>query len=122
MVTNVSSFGRSGLFDWVVQRITAVVLASYAFYVLGMFMIHPEMNYVVWQGVFDSFAMRFFTLLALLSLLAHGWVGMWTISTDYITPRQMGSVANVTRILFQLLCVFLTLLYLVWGIEILWGN
>ncbi|MEZ5492058.1 MAG: succinate dehydrogenase, hydrophobic membrane anchor protein [Gammaproteobacteria bacterium] len=122
MVTSVSSFGRSGLFDWVIQRITAVVLASYTLCILSTLVLNPDMDYQQWQEVFSSFAMRFFTLVALLSILAHGWIGMWTISTDYLTTRMFGTKGTVLRILFQLGCVLLTLLYLVWGIDILWGN
>lgn len=122
MVTNVSSFGRSGLFDWVVQRLTAVILASYTLCILTTLVLNPGLDYAQWQEVFSSFGMRFFTLVALLSILAHGWIGMWTISTDYLTSRMMGSKATTIRILFQLGCVILTLLYLVWGIEILWGD
>jgi succinate dehydrogenase / fumarate reductase membrane anchor subunit len=54
--------------------------------------------------------------------LFHGWIGMWTISTDYLTSRLMGSKATLIRVVFQLGCVLLTLLYLVWGVEILWGS
>lgn len=122
MVTNISSFGRSGLSDWVIQRISAVILASYTLFILAALLLTPDMDYPQWRALFSSFAMRFFTLVTLLSVLAHGWIGMWTISTDYLTPRMIGSGANVIRILFQLGCILLTLLYLVWGIEILWGN
>ncbi|MCB1671321.1 MAG: succinate dehydrogenase, hydrophobic membrane anchor protein [Gammaproteobacteria bacterium] len=122
MVTNVSSFGRSGLFDWVVQRVSAVILASYTLCILSTLLLNPDMTYPEWQLVFDSFSMRFFTLLTLLAILAHGWIGMWTISTDYLTTRMMGGKGTVLRIGFQLLCIGLTLLYLVWGIDILWGN
>jgi succinate dehydrogenase / fumarate reductase membrane anchor subunit len=122
MVTNVSSFGRSGLFDWVIQRLTALILASYAMYLFALLLFHPDLDYQQWQAMFSSFRMRFFSLVALLSILAHGWIGMWTISTDYLTPRLMGSKATLIRIVFQLGCVLLTLLYLVWGVEILWGS
>ena len=47
---------------------------------------------------------------------------MWTISTDYLTSRLMGSKATPIRLVFQLGCVLLALLYLVWGAEILWGS
>ena len=122
MVTNISSFGRSGLYDWIVQRLTAVILASYALCILGTLLQHPEMSFQEWQAVFEPFAMRFFTLLALLSLLAHGWIGMWTVATDYLTEMALGNKATVIRFLFQSLCVLFTLFYLVWGIEILWGS
>ena len=32
MVASATSFGRSGLHDWLVQRVTAVVLAVYVIY------------------------------------------------------------------------------------------
>jgi len=122
MVTSVSSFARSGLADWVIQRLTAIVMGCYTLYLLSIFLFHPGMDYQLWHDVFASFAMRFFTLLTLLCILAHAWIGMWTISTDYLTPRMLGAKATVLRIAFQLACILLILLYLVWGIEILWGN
>ena len=122
MVTNVSSFGRSGVFDWVVQRLTALILAAYAIYLMTILLLNPDLDFQQWQALFSSFRMRFFSLVALLSIVAHGWIGMWAISTDYLTTRLMGPKATVLRILFQIGCILLTLLYLVWGIEILWGN
>jgi succinate dehydrogenase / fumarate reductase membrane anchor subunit len=122
MVTNVSSFGRSGLVDWVVQRVTAVILACYALYIFVLLVFHPELDYQTWQAMFASFRMRFFSLIALLSILAHGWIGMWAISTDYLTSRLMGPKATPIRIAFQIGCVLLTVFYLVWGIEILWNK
>ena len=37
MVTQVMSLSRSGLADFVVQRVTAVILAAYTFYLIGFF-------------------------------------------------------------------------------------
>jgi succinate dehydrogenase / fumarate reductase membrane anchor subunit len=64
------------------------------------------------SGVFDWF--RIFSLLALLSLGAHAWVGLWTVTTDY-----MKSMAP--RFLVQALCGLTMFVYAVWGIQILWG-
>jgi succinate dehydrogenase / fumarate reductase membrane anchor subunit len=122
MVTNVSSFGRSGLYDWVMQRITAVILGAYTLCMLGTFIFNPDLDYAQWRDLFASFPMKFFTLLAILSICAHGWIGMWTVSTDYLTPTMVGRNATVLRLLFQILCALFTLLYLVWGVQILWGS
>ena len=122
MVTNISSFGRSGLYDWVMQRITAVILAAYTFCILGTFILNPDLDYQQWRGVFESLPMRFFTLLAVLALSAHGWVGMWTIATDYLTPKMVGNKATILRLSFQVLCALLILFYLVWTVQILWGT
>jgi succinate dehydrogenase / fumarate reductase, membrane anchor subunit len=121
MVSSITSLGRSGVYDWLVQRITAVILAAYTLCLFGTLITNPELGYAQWQTVFQNSAMRLFSLLALLSLCAHAWIGMWTISTDYLTHRMIGSSATVVRFLFQIGCGLLTFVYFVWGIQILWG-
>ncbi|MGB4246112.1 MAG: succinate dehydrogenase, hydrophobic membrane anchor protein [Pseudohongiellaceae bacterium] len=121
MVTNVTSFGRSGLYDWVIQRITAVVLAVYFVALLGYLLINPDLTYQQWQALFATTWVRIASLLALLALCAHAWIGLWTISTDYLTADMIGAKATVIRFLFQTACVVLMFIYLVWGIQILWG-
>ncbi len=121
MVTNVTSFGRSGLYDWLVQRITAVVLAVYLVTLLGYLILTPDLDYQQWQGLFSATWMRIASLMALMALCAHAWIGMWTISTDYLTSDMLGGKATVIRFLFQAACVVLMFIYLVWGIQILWG-
>jgi succinate dehydrogenase / fumarate reductase membrane anchor subunit len=52
--------------------------------------------------------------MALLSFGAHAWIGLWTISTDYIK-------AMVFRFIFQALSGLVMFVYVVWGVQILWG-
>ena len=35
MVTNVTNLSRSGLYDWMAQRVSAVLLAVYVLFLLG---------------------------------------------------------------------------------------
>ena len=121
MVTNVTSFGRSGLYDWVVQRLTAVVLGVYFVGLFGYLIMNPDLNFQQWQALFSTTWMRIASLMALLSLCAHAWVGLWTVSTDYLTTYLIGSKATVLRLLWQVGSVVLMFIYLVWGIQILWG-
>lgn len=121
MVTNVTSFGRSGLYDWVVQRITAVVLAIYFVTLFGYLLLSPNLDYQQWQELFSTTWIRIASLMALMALCAHAWIGMWTISTDYLTSDMLGGKATLIRFLFQAACVVLIFIYLVWGIQILWG-
>lgn len=121
MVTNVTNLGRSGLFDWLIQRFSAIILAAYTLCLLGSFVVHPDMDYLQWRAIFDSNPMRFFSLITVLALCAHAWIGMWTISTDYLTSLQLGSKATVIRLVFQAGCALLTAVYLLWGIQIFWG-
>lgn len=121
MVTSVTSLGKNGLYDWVVQRATAVVLGVYFLCLMGFLIATPDLTYDQWSGYMNSTYMRVFTLIALVSMAAHAWVGLWTISTDYLTTRQLGAAGTVIRIAFQAVCALVTVVYVVWGIQILWG-
>jgi len=114
MVTSITSFGRSGLYDWMIQRVTAVVLMAYTIFMLAYLLFNPGLDYAQWSALFQGTFMRLFSLLAILSLAAHAWIGLWSVSTDYIKP-------TVLRFMFQSLCGLLAFVYVVWGIQILWG-
>jgi succinate dehydrogenase / fumarate reductase membrane anchor subunit len=121
MVTSVTSLGRSGLYDWLLQRLSAVVLLAWFGFVAIFIATHEALTFTEWQGLFTQTWMRIFTLIALLSLCAHAWIGMWTIATDYFTTHMLGSKATAIRLLFLVACVGLLLVYLLWCIHILWS-
>ncbi|MCY4329468.1 MAG: succinate dehydrogenase, hydrophobic membrane anchor protein [Endozoicomonadaceae bacterium] len=121
MVTNATSLSGSGLRDWIIQRATSVVLSAYFIFLLVYLICHPNINFYTWSGLFSTTAMKVFTLLALLSMVLHAWVGAWTISTDYFTERMQSSKAIWFRLFFQSFFALLLLVYLIWGIQIIWG-
>lgn len=121
MVTNVTNFSRSGLYDWMAQRVSAVVLAAYFIFLLGYLVANPGLSFAGWHGLFSQSWMRIFSLLAIVALSAHAWVGMWTISTDYLTPMALGKSATAVRFLFQAVCGIAMFAFFVWGVQILWG-
>jgi succinate dehydrogenase / fumarate reductase membrane anchor subunit len=119
MVTAVTSFGRSGLSDWLLQRVSAVILLAY-FVFIGAILL-GGVDYASWKALFELTSVRIFSLLAILSLAAHAWIGMWAVLTDYLTERLMGRKGNVLRFTAQVLCSLTIFVYVVWGIQILWG-
>lgn len=121
MVTNVTNLSRSGLYDWMVQRVSAVLLAAYVLFLLGYLIFNPGLTHADWQGLFSQNWMRIFSLLTLVALSVHAWVGMWTISTDYLTPMALGNSATIVRFLFQAVCGLAMFVLFVWGVQILWG-
>jgi succinate dehydrogenase / fumarate reductase membrane anchor subunit len=121
MVTTVTSFGRSGTFDWLYQRITAVILAAYTFFIVGYIFLTDDFGYQSWSALFQNFWVRIFSLVALLSMVAHAWIGLWSVVTDYLTNRMMGPKATFFRILAQMVLGAVAVIYTVWGIQILWG-
>jgi len=119
MVTAVTSFGRSGLSDWLLQRVSGVILLCY-FIFIGC-TLAGGVDYATWQATFDKTWVKIFSLLAILSLAAHAWIGIWVVLTDYLTERLMGTKGNVLRFCAQLFCSLTIFVYVVWGIQILWG-
>mgnify|MGYP000591469002 CR=1 FL=1 len=119
MVTAVTSFARSGVADWLVQRVSAVILL--AFFAFVGYQLVSGTDYAAWSALFAQTWMKVFTLLALFSLVAHAWIGMWGVLTDYLTERLLGAKGNVMRITLQLLIALALVIYLVWGVQVIWG-
>ncbi len=121
MVTSVTSFGRSGVYDWLIQRVGGVVMAAYIIFIVTWLVLNPDVTYEQWQDLYHQLWVRVFSLVTLLSFISHAWIGLWAVLTDYLTVRMMGNKATVLRIFAQIMLGGVAITYLVWGIEILWG-
>ncbi len=121
MVTAVSTLGRNGLGDWIIQRLTAVVLGAYTIFLVAFILSNPDLQFAQWQDLYSQQWMRIFSLLALVSIAAHAWIGLWSVVNDYLTDRLLGPKGLVFRSLALTIYALVTVCYLVWGIEILWG-
>ena len=120
-VTSVTSLTRSGLSDFVVQRATAMILTVYTAWVLGFFLLTPEIDHAGLVAFFTNFPMQMFSTLAVLSTIGHAWVGLWTIGTDYLRPSHgLGSAADPLRIVYQALCLLIMAVYLMWSLSLIW--
>lgn len=113
-LTNATSLTGSGLRDWLIQRVTSIVLAVYVFFIFGFILLNPGLQYYSWIALFSNNAMRVFTVLVLLSLVWHAWIGIWTIATDYLKPVAV-------RLPFQVAVIIALFAYFIWGVQILWG-
>ena len=105
----------SGLRDWTMQRISAVVLAVYSVVMVGFFLLNGDITYEKWVTFIMSMPMRLLSLLAIVALAVHAWVGIWTVLTDYIKSTGL-------RIVLQAAMIIAILVYLFWGIMIFWGR
>ena len=114
MVTSSSNLTRNGVKDWVIQRFSAIVLAVYAIFIFCFILSHPGISYATWVGFFHNIWIKWFTVLAVLSLIAHAWVGIWTVLTDYVHCAY-------ARASLMIIFVLAFLFYLLWVFEILWG-
>ena len=121
MVKSVTSLGRSGLSDWLLQRVSALIMSVYLVFMVGFFILNPSPSYEQWSGLHSSLAMRIFSLLTILSIAAHAWIGIWCVLTDYITVRLIGPKATPIRMFLQLAMIAVILFSVVWTLDILWG-
>jgi succinate dehydrogenase / fumarate reductase membrane anchor subunit len=101
--------------DWLVQRVTAVVMALYTLLVLGLVLWHGGLDYAAWKAVFAGHAFRIATFAFVLALLWHAWVGVRNISMDYVKPVGL-------RLTVQVVVIGVLVGYAGWTIGILWGG
>jgi succinate dehydrogenase / fumarate reductase membrane anchor subunit len=114
MVKNILSLSSNGLRDWLIQRVTAVILLIYTFFILGFIILHPQLQYDEWQMLFSNNSVKIFSLLVLVSILLHAWIGMWTVFTDYIKSPYI-------RLILLILVAILFFWCLSYGVIVLWG-
>ncbi len=120
MVTNATSLTRSGLSDFIIQRVSAVILALYTLVVIGFLLMTPELDYGTWVEFHAGTVMRLFSTLAVLALAAHAWIGMWTVGTDYVREHYFGQRATVFRSIYMVICVGVLFVFVAWSLQIFW--
>ena len=101
--------------EWLLQRLTAIVMALYAL-VCGLLLLvtQPE-GYAGWHRLFASQAVKAGTLLFILSLLLHAWLGVQSVLADYV---QSPFIRRMLQAGAFLLLAGLVL----WTLRILWGS
>ncbi len=114
MLEQITSLTRSGIKDWYLQRLSAIILACYFLFILGYIIAHHPMTFPMWYALFHHTISKVITLVALIALIVHAWIGMWTVFTDYIPYK-------IIRLIVLTLMMLAFIAYFVWAIEILWG-
>lgn len=114
MVGNITSLTGHGLRDWLIQRVSSWVIAAYLVFVVGFIMLHSPLTFVTWHQLFQPIYMRTASILFLVALMLHAWIGVWTVTTDYLKCYYL-------RLAAQLFVLFVFSASFVWGIVIFWG-
>lgn len=114
MVNRVVTGAHYGLRDWLIQRVTAAVMVLYSTALAAYLLLQSRVDYDVWTRLFSSQPMRTVTLLFLLSVFYHAWIGVRDIVMDYVKPAGV-------RLVIHVLVILVSLLYAIWAVQILWG-
>jgi len=100
--------------DWLLQRVTAVVMLVYTLFLLAVLVSLPRIDYDHWRSLWDLSVMRYATIFFVLSVLLHAWVGVRNIFMDYVKDTGL-------RLVLYVLVILALIAYGVWAWQILWG-
>lgn len=114
MISNVTSLTGKGLRDWLIQRLTAVVLGIYTITMAIFWFSHPSMDYATWHNFYACPWIKVLNLVAWLSLVLHAWIGLWTVTTDYIKCTRL-------RLTIQALICLILLGLFFWSVLVFFG-
>jgi succinate dehydrogenase / fumarate reductase membrane anchor subunit len=103
-----------GLGDWLLQRLTAVVMVLFTLGFAACLLAGPPATYADWKALFSGSFVRLATLFFVAALLYHAWVGMRDIVMDYVKPTGI-------RLALQALIGGALVFQLMWAASILWG-
>lgn len=100
--------------DFVVQRITAVLIGLFTLLLLAkVLFIQGPIGYDSWAAIFAPQWMKALTFSVIVALIWHAWVGICSILYDYAKPAG-----------FRLFLQSLSAIWLVscggWAIQVLW--
>lgn len=100
--------------DWLAQRVTAVVMFVYTVFVLVAIAKVAPLDYPTWQSLWHAQIMRYATILFVVSVLIHAWIGVRNIFMDYVKHTGV-------RLVLFVLVILALVAYGFWAVQILWG-
>ena len=101
--------------DWLIQRLTAIVMAVYTMLLLAIALWNGGIDYSSWTELFAHSGFKLASFLFMVALLYHAWIGMRDILMDYVKPAGM-------RLLLETVTVVVLVAYLGWTLQLLWGQ
>ena len=113
MVNRVVVGAHYGTGSWLAQRVTALVIAVYSVVALVVVFVGRPLSHAVLKDLFSQGWMRVATLVFMVSLAWHAWVGVRDILMDYVKPDGL-------RLTLEVVVILLLASYLGWTVQVLW--
>jgi len=99
--------------NFLLQRLTAVVLTAFTLFLALRLVLGGRLGYDGWAALFVPLWMKIVTLVALLALFYHAWIGVRDIWMDYVKPTGIRLALQMLTVLWLVFCA-------VWSVQILW--
>tara|TARA_Y100000766_G_scaffold144755_1_gene124398 strand:- start:141 stop:542 length:402 start_codon:yes stop_codon:yes gene_type:complete len=71
-------------------RFSALFMLGYTIWVLSFILINQPVEYNSWISFTNQTLFQLSTTFAAFFVLVHTFIGLWTVGTDYFTPRTLG--------------------------------
>jgi succinate dehydrogenase / fumarate reductase, membrane anchor subunit len=110
----VSKSNHRGFYEWLAQRVSAVLIGAYAVFIIAFLLTHAPLSFSVWKALFSCVFIKIATFVVLIAILWHAWIGLWTVFTDYVK-------CNCVRLLLEILLIITLLSYMAWCLDAIWG-
>lgn len=115
MVNRIVVGARYGLRDWLLQRVTAVVMVLYTLG-LVLFLLSAPSDFDSWRAFFQQTWVQVLTQTTILALLMHVWVGIRDVWMDYVQPVGIRLALHSFTLVWLIAC-FIYSLKIVWGLQ-----
>ena len=93
-----------GLTEWLLQRVTAVIMVIFTLVLLVVYMVFGNDSYEGWSRLYANQLMKILTFLTLLSLFYHAWVGIRDIWMDYLSSAGLRLTMQTVTVLWLIGC------------------
>ncbi|WP_434778681.1 succinate dehydrogenase, hydrophobic membrane anchor protein [Neisseria sp. Ec49-e6-T10] len=102
-----------GLGSWLLQRLSAVIMAIYTFAMILFLFCIPH-DYFAWQTFFAQTWVRLFTQVTFLAVAIHVWVGIRDLWMDYIKCACLRLTLHTCTAIWLIAC-------LIYSVKVIWG-
>lgn len=113
MITLTNSGWKSGLNEWVLQRLTSLYISFYVIF-LALYLFLNGLEYNTLVNLFNSFYFKIATILFVFNLVLHAGIGISIVFTDYVKNTFL-------RVFLDFFVNLILLSYIFCVMQILWG-
>ncbi len=103
-----------GLRDWLMQRLSAVIMVVYTIAMI-VFLLTLPTGYEAWQTFFTQTWVRLFTQITFVAVVLHVWVGIRDLWMDYIKSTGLRVFLHTATIVWLLGCF-------IYSVKVIWGQ
>ena len=94
-----------GMRDWLMQRISAVVMIVFTLVIIVSCLLSKTTGYAWWAGLMAQPLMQAMAMVTFIALAWHAWVGMRDIWMDYVKHAGLRLALHVLTIVWMLGCL-----------------